>query len=200
MKIKGLTFGYNKLTIFDEFDFESSEKIIAFKGPSGCGKTTLLKIISKNLLPSEKSFIQFSLNTYFVIQEDSLFPWLTGEENILKFLPINREEIQSQSIFPVLKPFFYKRCSEMSYGQRRMIELFRAFLYKPDLLLLDEPFNFLDKKSREVFVAAILSIINTGTKVILTSHYNEDISDLQPTVYYFNGSFPIKNLSKVNNE
>jgi len=74
MQINGLTFSYNKLLVFDDFNFESSEQLIAFKGPSGCGKTTLLKIISQNLIPQKISHLQYLPNTYFVIQEDSLLP------------------------------------------------------------------------------------------------------------------------------
>lgn len=200
MQINGLTFSYDKFLVFDDFNFDSSEPLIAFKGSSGCGKTTLLKIISQNLIPEKKSFVQYSKNTYFVIQEDGLFPWLTGEENILKFLDITKEKIQSHRLSPVLENFLHKRASEMSYGQRRMVELFRAFLFKPDLLLLDEPFNFLDREKRSAFTLEILSLLKSGTKVILTSHYNEDISDLKPTVYYFNNSFPVRSLIKEDNK
>lgn len=200
MQINGLTFFYENFLVFDDFHFESSEPLIAFKGPSGCGKTTLLKIISQNLAPEKKSVVQYSKNTYFVIQEDSLFPWLTGEENILKFLDLDKKKIQSQRLFPFLESFFFKKAFEMSYGQRRMIELFRAFLSKPDLLLLDEPFNFLDKKSRGVFTSGILSLLESKTRVILTSHYNEDISDLKPKVYYFNDYFPVRKLSTEDNK
>ncbi|MBN8707226.1 MAG: ATP-binding cassette domain-containing protein [Bacteroidetes bacterium] len=200
MQITGLTFSYEKFLVFDDFNFESSEPIIAFKGPSGCGKTTLLKIISQNLTPEKKSVVQYSKSTYFVIQEDSLFPWLTGEENILKFLDTDKKKIQSQKLFPFVESFLFKKASEMSYGQRRMIELFRALIFKPDLLLLDEPFNFMDKKSRCVFTSEIISLLESRTKVILTSHYNEDISDLKPTVYYFNNSFPVRELSTEDNK
>jgi ABC-type multidrug transport system ATPase subunit len=150
-------------------------------------------------LPEKKTFIQFYKNTYFVIQEDGLFPWLTGVENISKFLSVGQKEILSNNLFPVLESFIHKKASEMSYGQRRMIELFRAFLGKPELLLLDEPFNFLDKMNRNIFTCEILNLIASGTKVILTSHYNEDISDLKPTVYYFNNSFPVKKLDNEGN-
>lgn len=196
MQIDGLTFSYDTFLVFDDFSFKSSESLIAFKGPSGCGKTTLLKIISQNIIPEKKSVIQYYPNTYFVIQEDSLFPWFTGEQNILKFINTDKGEIQSHRLFPFIESFLFKKASEMSYGQRRMIELFRAFLFKPSLLLLDEPFNFLDKKSRNIFTSEILSLLESGTKVILTSHYNEDISDLKPTVYYFDGSFPIHKLNR----
>jgi ABC-type multidrug transport system ATPase subunit len=195
MQIHGLTFSYGNFKVFDDFNFESSSQIIAFKGPSGCGKTTLLKLISQNLIPSKGSVIEYSDNTYFVIQEDSLFPWLTGEENISKFLSIDSTEIKKGNLYPLIEKFISKKASEMSYGQRRMVELFRAILYKPHLLLLDEPFNFLDKNGRKQFSNEILSLANSGTKIILTSHYNEDISDLKSNVFYFHNSFPVKKLN-----
>jgi len=194
MYIEHLTFSYKNLLVFDDFNFQSSESLIAFKGPSGCGKTTLLKIISKNLNPENNSYIQYSQNTFFVIQEDSLFPWLTGEENISKFTSIEKDRIHDHKIFPHLMTFYKKKVFEMSFGQRRMIELFRALLFQPDLLLLDEPFSFLDRKSRELFAEEILSILDTGIKIIITSHYNEDLSFLNPKLFYFDNIFPIHKL------
>lgn len=199
MKITNLSFSYKNFKIFENFNFDSNEKIIALKGSSGCGKTTLLKLISKNLNPTGNNSIDYVKSTYFVIQEDSLFPWLTGIENILQFIDINEKKIKDNHLFPFLESFIYKKSSEMSYGQRRMIELFRAILYCPDLLLLDEPFNFLDKTGRNIFTTAILQLVANGTKIILTSHYNEDLSELGSKIFYFSGSFPISTLNEIEN-
>ena len=196
MKIKNLTFSYNSFTVFENFNFESASPIIVLKGPSGCGKTTLLKIISQNLVPTKSSFVEYSGNCYFVIQEDSLLPWLTGEENISKFLGTDVKTIQNLKLFPLVESFILKKAYEMSYGQRRMIELLRAIISKPDLLLLDEPFNFLDNKKRKDFALELLALSASGTKLILTSHYNEDTSQLNSEVFYFDNKFPIKALSR----
>ncbi|RYX98811.1 ATP-binding cassette domain-containing protein, partial [bacterium] len=145
MKLEGLTFYYGNSLIFDDFDFSSDKSIIALVGPSGCGKTTLLKIISGYLKPSRINEIKIPKNPLFVIQEDSLMPWLTGEENLNFVNNDNTLHYSDEELFKVISPFIKKRAFEMSYGQRRLIEIYRAILAKPTLMLLDEPFNFLDK-------------------------------------------------------
>lgn len=194
MIIKNLKFSYDSTLLFDNFNFESNYNITALKGPSGCGKTTLLKIISKNLSPQSCSHIQFNDNTFCVIQEDSLLPWLSGEDNILRFVNISKGDIQTHELFPLMQSFILKKAFEMSFGQRRMIELFRAILSNPDLLLLDEPFNFLDKKNRHQITKSLLKLSENKCEIICTSHYYEDLSDLGAAIFYFDGLFPVKEL------
>ncbi|MCF8239761.1 MAG: ATP-binding cassette domain-containing protein [Melioribacteraceae bacterium] len=194
MIIKGLNFSYDEKPLYEDFCFESESKIIALKGPSGCGKTTLLKILSKNLIPQKYSEIDFRTNTFLVIQEDGLFPWLSGEQNILHFIDIDYKSITENEIFENIKTYWKKKAFEMSFGQRRMIELFRAILLQPDLLLLDEPFNFLDKKNRKIITKTLLEISKRNTEIIFTSHYKEENLSYDINTYYYNGSFPIRRL------
>lgn len=194
MIIKGLTFSYDTKPLFEDFSFESRSKIIALKGPSGCGKTTLLKILSKNLTPKKYSEIGFKSNTFLVIQEDGLFPWLTGEQNIKHFIDVNDKTVTENEIFEHVKSYWKKKAFEMSYGQRRMIELYRAILVQPDLLLLDEPFNFLDIKNKKIITRALLEISKKNTEIIFTSHYNEDNLSYDINTYFFSNDFPIRRL------
>lgn len=201
MFIKKLTFNYGNFLIFEDFCFESNHKFIVIKGPSGCGKTTLLKLISGNLNPffleSMKEFATISM----IIQEDALFPWLSGINNIKKILNLSHEKILNHSLYPHVETFINKLSCEMSYGQRRLIELFRVFLYKPKLLCLDEPFNFLDPKSRNQVALMLNKYISeqADCTIIMSSHYNEDIVDLNSDIYYFDGNFPVKKLIPLKN-
>lgn len=194
MIIKELQFNYGEFCVFKEFNFMSEALIIAIKGASGCGKTTLLKLISSDLNPDNNAIIQKFEKTYLVVQEDALIPWLSGYDNIVKFVRVSKDEIQNNALFNVVSKFIGQKAYEMSYGQRRMVELFRAILYQPQLLLLDEPFNFLDKKNRELFIKEILGVINKGTRVIMSTHYSEDLSTIEPETYYFDGHFPVRQL------
>jgi ABC-type multidrug transport system ATPase subunit len=83
----------------------------------------------------------------------------------------------------------------MSYGQRRIIELFRVILLKPKLLCLDEPFNFLDYKNRKQIMDFLLTEdFQKETKVVMSTHYTEDTSNLNLETYYFDGNLPVKKL------
>jgi ABC-type molybdenum transport system ATPase subunit/photorepair protein PhrA len=89
----------------------------------------------------------------------------------------------------------------MSYGQRRLIELFRAILLKPSLLCLDEPFNYLDEGSRQ-FVSKILfspQYLEDIARIVMTTHYESDflnVRGIEYSLYHFNGKFPYAQLEK----
>lgn len=199
MKIEGLCFSYPKAQIFSNFNFKSDSDFIILKGPSGCGKTTLLKLLSSNLHPDNCETLEVPSKVCMIIQEDSLFPWLTGMDNIRQVIHIETQEILSSPIVEHIKPFIGKKAFEMSYGQRRLIELLRAILFKPDLLCLDEPFNFLDPISRSLVMHFLNSKNGFNTaKVIMSTHYNERILDLPSETFYFDGKFPISQLNTNN--
>jgi len=196
VNIRGLTFSYENKPIFENFDADISTGFAVIKGPSGCGKTTLLKLLTGNLIPkgTVKSD-EFKKNT-LILQEDALFPWMTGMDNILKILSITEDEVKKHPLYKHVESFIRQRAYEMSFGQRRMIELFRAFLYKPDFLCLDEPFNFLDPVNRKRMLDFILpaSGFLPNTTIIMSTHYSEDTSGLGLETYYFDGNFPVRKL------
>jgi ABC-type multidrug transport system ATPase subunit len=199
IEVKGLYFSYPKNQIFRNFNFQSDSDFVILKGPSGCGKTTLLKILSSNLDAEKCEKLVVPMKICMILQEDALFSWLSGIDNILKIVHINYDDITKHPMIKHLQTFIDKKVFEMSYGQRRLIELFRAILYKPDLLCLDEPFNFLDPNSRNI-VCKFLKLSNeqNKTKVIMSTHYNERNLDFQTETFYFDGTFPIIQLSTNN--
>lgn len=199
MHFKGLNFSYNGFPIFNDFNFECNSSLILLMGPSGCGKTTFLKIISKSLNEGVTyEIFEAPDKSYLVLQDDALCPWLTGINNITKFIRIDLASLSEIPLFKHTESFIYKKACNMSFGQRRMIELLRAFAFKPRLLLLDEPFNYLDIESRKIVSSELLNLIsNQNTKVILSSHYNEDFELLKPQIFYFPDYKPI---SKLNDE
>ncbi|MGI6049192.1 MAG: ATP-binding cassette domain-containing protein [Petrimonas sp.] len=200
MKIEGLYFAYpNNNQIFSNFSFKSDSDFIILKGPSGCGKTTLLKLISSNLKPDKYRIFESPSKVSMILQEDALFPWMSGFDNIIKMIDVDKRVIYKHPMMDHVKHFIEKPAYEMSYGQRRLIELFRAILYKPTLLCLDEPFNYLDPISRGIITECINPYNATNkTKIIMSTHYNEKNLNFTSEVYYFDGKFPISVLTEKN--
>jgi ABC-type multidrug transport system ATPase subunit len=199
MQFKALNFSYNNIEIFKDFNFESNSSLILLMGSSGCGKTTFLKIIA-NVLDSSLSYEvrDFPEECYLVLQDDALCPWLTGIQNITRFLDIDVSSLEKIPLYLHSVSFINRKACNMSFGQRRMIELLRAIIYRPKLLLLDEPFNYLDSESRKIVSYELSRLIDTGsTKIILSNHYTEDFSFKNPDIYFFP---EIKPISKLNNE
>jgi len=196
--IRGLSFSYGQTPIFEDLHFSSATRFVVVKGPSGSGKTTLLKLLTENLEPTsaeQDPTPDFKKKT-LILQEDALFPWMTGIENVLSVPSLSMEVAEQHPLFVHVAPYIDRHAYEMSYGQRRMVELFRAILYSPDLLCLDEPFNFLDPRNRKYFLDYLLSADGSlsHSTIVMSTHYTEDTTGLGLETAYVTGEFPMKRL------
>lgn len=192
--IEGLYFSYPSFQIFSDFSFFSRAKIIILEGPSGCGKTTLLKLISRILIPDLVNKFEVENESCFIVQEDSLLPWLSGTDNIRIILGIQPEQITSHPMFESVSAFINQKTYTMSYGQRRLVEIFRAVLYKPRLLCLDEPLNFLDPVSRQSAVKFLNAPELDDTRIVLSTHHRNELNTVDVETYNFDGFFPVSKL------
>lgn len=192
LHIQGLTFSYENKPIFKDLAISSDAKFLILKGPSGCGKTTLLKLLTENL-PLKDKLISATKKS-LIVQEDALYPWKTGMENITKIIGVSEEQVKKHALYDRVSPYIHQYAYQMSYGQRRMIELFRVILYKPEFLCLDEPFNFLDPANRKIMLEYIVKEVVPHATVVMTTHYSEDTSGLNLPTLYFDGNFPVKKL------
>jgi NitT/TauT family transport system ATP-binding protein len=200
MKVAKLNFKYSSanIPVFVDFDFEDENRFVFFQGLSGSGKTTLLKLLSGNLQAESGKidFPELATQRCLILQEDALFPWLSGFDNITYILKgVIKSDIISSPMYQHVAHFLEKKAFEMSFGQRRLIELLRAILFRPKYLFLDEPFNYLDEKSRKV-VSDILfdeRLFSDTRQIFMTTHYTADIvstPDMKYSLYYFNGDMP----------
>jgi len=132
-------------------------------GPSGLGKTTILMVAAGLLPPRSGRVFNASQRSAFVFQDDRLLPWLDVEANLTFALSGNF--IQSDALARSrrwldrfgLSNHAHKRPSALSGGMRRRVNIARAMAMEPDLLLLDEPFSFLDKAMVQTCAEAIHS-------------------------------------------
>ena len=198
MLIEGLTFAYAKTVIFENFGFDSESSIITLRGPSGCGKSTLLKLLAGYYKPINVSTWNIPEQSRIILQEDALFPWLTGEANLTLFCKekYSSAHIESHPMFAICRDVLTKRASEMSFGQRRLVELFRCFLTPTPLICLDEPLNFLDKDKRASVAEIIKQDISKHSHLVMPTHYPEDNALLDCESYEFDGNFPVTALRR----
>jgi len=192
IQIQGLNFSYEKNPVFRDFTFNSRSRVSILRGPSGCGKTTLLKLMYGLFGPEGSTLWSVPAPAFLVLQADTLVPWFSGRDNIRKFSEPLWEQVRNGPFFDLLLPFIDKRAYEMSFGQRRSIELARAFSADAPLLLLDEPFNFLDPEKRRFFLNHLNGCdgFSSPRRVVLTTHYVEDIRIADADSFEFRGEMP----------
>jgi len=199
ISIEGLSYSYRGLEVFKDFSLQADSKTVVLRGASGCGKTTLLKLLSGNLAPDNANVMPPSTGSCLVLQEDSLFPWLTGIENISKLTLLPPGQFKKHPMFQVIASFVDRKACRMSYGQRRMVELFRAIVFRPRYLYLDEPFNFLDEGNMGLIVPFLQDEYLKDTTLFLSNHHRDDGGMIKSAnIFKFDGKFPVSSLERVN--
>ncbi|BCL80687.1 multidrug ABC transporter ATP-binding protein [Ktedonobacteria bacterium brp13] len=176
-------------------DFEEG-KIHGIVGNNGSGKTVLMKCICGFLLPTRgKVFVHnkqvgkdvdFPESLGLIIETPGFLPGLTGKKN-LKILASLRRKIDDVTIGETMKrvgldPNMKKPVNKYSLGMRQRLGIAQAIMENPRLLILDEPFNGLDKQGVQHMRELILSLRNQGKTIILASHNAQDIEVLCNTV------------------
>ncbi len=166
---------------------------ISLVGSSGCGKSTLLNIIAGLDIQSkgEIKFTKENPKIGYMFQSDCLFPWLTIYENCLLGLKIEKNITKENEnyVLNLLKKYNlyefknkYPTC--LSGGMKQRIALIRTLALKPDILLLDEPFNALDYQSRLAISNDVYEIIkNEGQTAIMVTHDISEAVSMSDKVY-----------------
>lgn len=183
---------YQDNKIIDNLKLEVNDnEFISIIGPSGCGKTSLLNIISnidKDYLGSilfDKQNISNS-NIGVMFQDSRLIPWLSVLENIMLIsMSKDREQIINALIEVGLKDYINSYAKELSGGMQRRVALVRAFINKPDVLLLDEPFISLDYPTAQNLRSDFMKFYNKykPTVVFITHDLKEAISLSQRIIF-----------------
>jgi ABC-2 type transport system ATP-binding protein len=167
--------------------------LFAMLGPNGGGKTTLFRIISTLMRPSSGTVEIFGIDVArqpararalmgVVFQSPAVDPWLTVIENLrhhgylygLSGAALERAMERALERFS-LTPRAADRVATLSGGLRRRVELAKALLPEPRLLVLDEPSTGLDPSARRDLLAELRRLRDdAGTTVVLTTHIMEE--------------------------
>ena len=143
IELKSITKRYeNGPTVFENFSLSLNDgEITALLGASGVGKTTLLNILA-GTTGYEGEITGASKPVSFIFQEDRLLPFKTVQKNLEYALGKGDYAKALESVG--LGGCESKYPSELSGGMARRVAILRAFLFKSELLLMDEPFGSLD--------------------------------------------------------
>lgn len=175
IEIRDLIKKFNDHYVFNNLNLDiESDKITVILGKSGCGKTTLLRLISNLEKYDSGSINTNNLKFSYVFQEPRLFPWLTVFENIQAITNLPSNEIYRMIRMVDLEKFSNSYPDELSGGMKSRVSLARAFAYKPNFLLMDEPFSNLDDFTRIKMQEELLKLYNKENVGILFVTHNID--------------------------
>ena len=183
-------------------------EFVAIVGPSGCGKTTLLSILCSLEEKSQGEIIytQGKQKMGYMLQNDTLFPWLNILDNTLLGLKIEKN-ITKENIQKVtklletygLKDFIKKYPNNLSGGMRQRVALIRTLATNPDILLLDEPFSALDYQTRLAVSDDVWKIIKKEKKttIMITHDIAEAISMADRIIVLTNRPSKVKSIYTI---
>lgn len=189
------SFGEERVLKDVSHNFETG-KIHGIVGNNGSGKTVLMKCICGFLKPDSGTIFvnhkQVGRDTDFpedigiIIETPGFLPHLSGTQN-LKILASLKKKANDHTIRAVLEqvgldPDMKKPVGKYSLGMRQRLGFAQALMEDPSLLILDEPFNGLDKYGVVHIRNVIKGLRTEGKTVILASHNQVDIDELCDTV------------------
>jgi NitT/TauT family transport system ATP-binding protein len=186
IEISGLSKSFGELVIFSDFSASFPGKSVnVLLGPSGCGKTSLLRMVAGLLPPDSGSILGADPERLsYVFQEPRLIPWLSVEENVSLAAadalpkPLTLERARHFLEVVGLSDFAQRKPRQLSGGMRQRASLARAFCRPADLLLMDEPFQSLDLKSRLSLLDGFIALWEEEPKtVVFVTH------DVQEALY-----------------
>ncbi len=206
--------GRSEKAVIEDCSFTiEPDKLNVIIGPSGCGKSTLLNLMAgfdeadAGTITFEGARIQGpSPDRLVVFQENALFDWMSAYENIV-FGPRARGykpdfvRSRAQSILERvgLSAFRDKYPSQLSGGMQRRIELARAVINDPAVMLMDEPFRGLDAMTKGLMQEYFLQLYaeNPRTVVFVTTDIDEAILLADRLIILSNGPASLRKCMNV---
>lgn len=197
LEVKRVYKHFKNRTIFENINLEfESGKIYGIVGPNGCGKSVLFKILSGLMQPNSGQILYNEKELYkdihilpsigLVINDPQFYNYLSGYENLYILASI-KNLISEQDIINILKKVGLQndksKVKTYSTGMKQRLALAQAIMENPDVLILDEITNGIDKTGLNMVYDLLKQEKENGKIIIITSHRIQDIKVLCDVVY-----------------
>lgn len=198
VSVEHVTKEFKKETVLQDVSMELEKgKIYGLVGRNGSGKTVLMKCICGFLRPTKGKVtvggkvvgedVDFPESIGLMLEMPGVIPYMSGMENLRNLAMIRgrigKEEIRRTMELVGLDPDSRKWVSKYSLGMRQRLGIAQAVMEKPELLILDEPFNSLDEGGVEEMRQVLLRLKEEGATILLATHIKEDVEFLCEEIY-----------------
>ena len=197
IEIEHLNKSFGDIKAVDDLTFQVRPgELFAFLGVNGAGKSTTISILCGLLkkdsgsvricgADTEHSGKEIARRLGVVFQSSVLDQALTVRDNLISRAALYgitgqalKDRLDALSEMLDLKPLMRRTVGKLSGGQRRRIDIARALLHSPEILILDEPTTGLDPQTRKMIWDAVRSLREKeNMTVFLTTHYMEEAAD-----------------------
>lgn len=192
IEIKNLSKKFGKLDVLKNVNVScSKQQCIALIGPNGCGKTTLIKSVLGMVLPDDGS-IKFNgksvLGEYLHREKIGYMPQIGRYPDNMSIAQIidmikqirNSKETLDEDLYHAfeLEKMRDKQMRTLSGGTTQKVSAVLAFLFNPEVLILDEPTAGLDPLASEILKEKIIKEKEKGKLILITSHLLSELDDL----------------------
>ncbi len=198
IEIKNLTKKFGKLNVLQDVSLSCKKgECIALIGPNGCGKTTLIKTILGMVLTDE-GFINFNgksiVNEYLYRSNIGYMPQIGrypdtmtigGVVEMIKAIRNSNQELDEELWHSFeLDKMADKQMRTLSGGTTQKVSATLAFLFNPEVLILDEPTAGLDPLASEILKDKIIKEKEKGKLILITSHLLSELDDLVTEIIF----------------
>lgn len=193
LEIKNVSKSFGKVKALDHVSFNVEKgDLFGLIGQNGAGKSTLFRCIM-DFFDEYEGEILYDGNLMksiplekigFLPEERSLSPKKTIEEEIRYFARLNlMKGLDKKTLQKYFDKFEIKgklndKIKDLSKGNQQKVQLLASLIYKPDFLILDEPFSGLDPYNIRLLQDIIKEVNELGTTIIFSSHNMENIEDM----------------------
>ena len=192
IEIKNIYKKFGKLEVLNDVNLAFNKgECIALIGPNGCGKTTLIKSILGMVIPTkgdilfdEKSILnkyKYRDQIWYMPQIGRYPDYMTVGQIIemIKKIRNSNEDLDEDLIKDFeLEKIFDKQMRTLSGGTTQKVSAILAFLFNPDVLILDEPTAGLDPLASEILKEKIIKEREKGKLILITSHLLSELDDM----------------------
>ena len=193
LKVENLSKSFGELVALNRANFEVKDgELFGVIGQNGAGKSTLFRCIMNfyskydgNITYNGKKFSKVPLEKIgFLPEERSLDPKRKVEDQIRYFAKLNKmknisdEKLKEWFDYFEIDGKLSSKIKELSKGNQQKVQLLCALIYKPEFVILDEPFSGLDPYNIRLLEKIIKDVNKEGTTIMFSSHNMENVESL----------------------